>query len=111
MSELKFTAAASAHLQAYLSELENAVGVRFSVKKSGCSGFKYVSEVITEITEDDVLVLEQPACYVTKDSMPALLGMTVDYKVDKFGSSLVYINPNAKDICGCGESFRIIEDD
>lgn len=111
MSELKFTDAACVHIRSYLSEIEGAVGVRFAVKKSGCSGLKYVSEVITTISADDVLVLSEPKCFVAKNSLSVLTGMTVDYKVDTFGANLVYINPNARDICGCGESFRIVEDD
>ena len=110
MNKLKFTDAACQHLLSYLAQHEHASAVRFSVKKSGCSGFKYVSEAIDEPLADDVLVHSQPDCYVQESSLKALTGMTVDYKSDKFNSSLVYINPNAQDICGCGESFRIEDD-
>lgn len=110
MKKLKFTDAACAHLQAYLSESEQAVAVRFSVRKSGCSGYKYVSTVITEVILGDILVNAEPACYVEPESLKALAGMIVDYKVGKFSSGLVYQNPNAQDICGCGESFKVDDD-
>jgi len=109
MSYLKFTDSALKHLSGYLVDAD-ALGVRFAVKHSGCSGYKYISEVMHAVKSEDILVHEAPDCYVDKASLKMLTGMTVDHKVDKFGSGLVYINPNAQGICGCGESFGIEDD-
>jgi len=34
-----------------------------------------------------------------------LLGTTMDYREDRLRSEFVFVNPNSKGSCGCGESF------
>ena len=36
-----------------------------------------------------------------------LKGSLVDYKKDGLNQGIKFINPNAKAVCGCGESFTI----
>lgn len=107
MVEVTFTDAAKQHLEQYLGSDK---AVRFSVRKSGCSGFKYVAEPITQAEPTDIKVCDAPCCYLAQDSVSALNGMTIDHKVSAVGSELVYHNPNAQDICGCGESFKVIDE-
>lgn len=84
------------------------VGVRISVKNTGCAGMSYAMEYASEINpldervEDrDVIILIDPKAVLF------LIGTEMDYKTDKFESGFVFKNPNAVDTCGCGESFRV----
>ena len=42
-----------------------------------------------------------------KSSLIYLMGMTIEYKKEIFGSFLELKNPNATSSCGCGESFGV----
>lgn len=111
MVEVIFRTAALKHLDEFLNATPNAVAVRFSVKKSGCSGLRYVAETIDSVQTTDILVHSEPNCYVDEASALALNGMIIDHKVTKLSSELVYNNPNATNICGCGESFSMVQAD
>ena len=45
--------------------------------------------------------------YIDKDSLKFLSGSKVDFTKDGLNSGIKFINPNAKAVCGCGESFTI----
>lgn len=106
---IELTESAKKHLLKGLEKQENAIGVRFSVKKTGCSGLAYEINFVDFITQDDLTfpLSEQYRIYVDKKSYPFLQGMRVDYIKDGFGSKLVFQNPNQKGQCGCGESFTV----
>jgi iron-sulfur cluster assembly protein len=36
-----------------------------------------------------------------------ILGSEMDYQEDKFFSGFLFMNPNEKGRCGCGESFTV----
>ena len=36
-----------------------------------------------------------------------VLGMEMDYKESEISSEFTFDNPNAKGMCGCGESFNV----
>jgi iron-sulfur cluster assembly protein len=45
---------------------------------------------------------------VDQTSLPFLNGMTIDYvKTNALNEGFEFINPNVKDMCGCGESFNV----
>ncbi len=84
------------------------VGVRISVKNTGCAGMSYAMEYASEmnpldekVEDKDVTILIDPKAVLF------LIGTEMDYKTDKFESGFVFKNPNAVDTCGCGESFRV----
>jgi len=89
----------------------NALGVRLSVKESGCTGFMYVVDLVDRAPADD-LVLEPGngvTLFIDKASLSILRGTRIDYVREGLNSVLRFGNPNAKDYCGCGESFSIDE--
>jgi iron-sulfur cluster assembly accessory protein len=58
--------------------------------------------------KDGDLVLEQSSSlklYVDPMSAMYLQGVTVDYIQGLQGAGFKFINPNAKNTCGCGSSF------
>ena len=40
-------------------------------------------------------------------SSPYFQGMTIDYVRNGLNEGFEFINPNERDRCGCGESFRV----
>lgn len=43
--------------------------------------------------------------YVDPTAVFFIIGSTVDFAEDDLSSRFVFTNPNAKEVCGCGESF------
>jgi len=102
------TAAAVRHFRQKLAG-SDAVGIRLSVKESGCTGYMYVVDLASGV-EDGDLVLEPESgvkLLIDRASIPVLQGTTVDYVREGLNSVLRFQNPNAQDYCGCGESFSI----
>lgn len=106
---ITFTEAATKHAVSYLSKQEHCKGIRLSVKKTGCSGLSYVVDYVQDPQMDDVTVPldHHYSIYIDKMSFPYLKGMEVDYVKQGLNSKFVFINPNQKGQCGCGESFTV----
>ena len=112
---LNFTEAATAHIKSMLIK-QQGLGFRVSIKKTGCSGFSYVPTIISQLIEGD-LYFKSPAdlnVYVDPDPdcLKYVKGLTIDYVEEKKEGSLkqkklIFINPNEKGRCGCGESFHV----
>jgi iron-sulfur cluster assembly protein len=85
-------------------------GIRLGVKTTGCSGLAYVLEYVREYTpEQYVINYAQPDFVVlvnAKDNV-YLQNMTVDYVRQGLNEGFEFRNPNERDRCGCGESFRV----
>jgi len=85
-------------------------GIRLGVKTTGCSGLAYVLEYVREYTpEPYVTNYAQPDFVVLvnhKDDI-YLKNMTVDYVRQGLNEGFEFSNPNERDRCGCGESFRV----
>jgi iron-sulfur cluster assembly accessory protein len=45
--------------------------------------------------------------FVDNKAVMYLLGTQMDYVEDELKSEFVFINPNSKGSCGCGESFNV----
>ena len=78
------------------------------MKTSGCSGMAYTLEFVDEIQPDDQ-VFEQDGVKVFIDpkSMVYLDGTQVDFAKEGLQEGFKFENPNAKESCGCGESFHV----
>ena len=86
------------------------VGIRIGVKTTGCSGLAYVLEYVDEYTaEPGVTNFGQPEVIVLVDakSLAYLDGLTMDWVRNGLNEGFDFINPNERDRCGCGESFRV----
>ena len=82
--------------------------LRVAVKGGGCSGLMYDLTIDDATTESDTIVQNQDVrIAVDKKSRLFLLGMTLDYTTGLNGKGFVFSNPNAKNTCGCGESFTV----
>ncbi len=83
-----------------------ALGLRFGVERTGCSGWGHVTDLAREARPDDA-VFEQDGVriYVDATSLPLVDGTEIDFAKQGLGETFVFRNPNATAECGCGESF------
>lgn len=87
---------------------DDAIGVKLSTPRRGCSGLAYSVDYITEeVPFDEKIITPGGVFYVDGGSVLYLIGSTMDWVEDDFTAGFVFENPNAKGACGCGESFTV----
>ncbi len=99
---------AARHVNRYLAKRGKGLGVRLGVKTTGCSGLAYKLEYVDEQAPEDV-VFEDRGIKVLVDpkSLPYIEGTLLDYTREGLNEGFKFSNPNERDRCGCGESFRV----
>ena len=81
-------------------------GLRMKVVGGGCSGLRYELAFDDEITDRDNEVLRHGIkVIVDEKSALYLVGTILDFVDTLNESGFKIVNPNAKNTCGCGESF------
>ena len=117
MSTAKDTSTAKAPIQlteSALRELRRIIeeqkvssehGLRVGVKGGGCSGFSYVLGFDELKENDQVFEVGGLRVFMQKGHALYLLGMEIDWVDGLNNRGFSFNNPNAKDTCGCGESF------
>lgn len=93
-----------------LEKRGRGVGIRIGVRTNGCSGLAYVLEYVDSIVyEVGVTNYAQPefAVLISTRDEPYLSGLTMDWVRNGLNEGFEFINPNERDRCGCGESFRV----
>ena len=87
---------------------DDAIGVKLSTPRRGCSGLAYSVDYITEEVKFDEKI-ETPAgtFYIDGASVLYLIGSVMDWVEDDFTAGFTFENPNAEGACGCGESFMV----
>ena len=106
---ITLTPAAIAHIQKTLAR-EGGHAFRLSVKKSGCAEFRYVPQIVDEPMQGDIPCSVQAdfPVFIDKACVDIFKGTTLDVKKQTLGQTqLVFLNPNVKAACGCGESFSV----
>ncbi|MBQ9601495.1 MAG: iron-sulfur cluster assembly protein IscA [Neisseriaceae bacterium] len=105
---ITLTENAAKHIQTFLEKRGKGLGIRLGVKTSGCSGMAYTMEFVDEANTED-LVFEDLGVRVFIDpkSHVYLDGTRVDYTREGLQEGFKFENPNAKESCGCGESFHV----
>ena len=92
----------------FLQNRGKGIGLRLGVKTTGCSGLAYVIEFVDELQADDeVFESKGIKIVVDKKSLMFLDGTEVDFAKVGLQEGFQFRNPNAKDACGCGESFTV----
>ncbi|MEQ5803630.1 iron-sulfur cluster assembly accessory protein [Halomonas sp. H10-9-1] len=108
MAHLTITDAAAEQIRRVLDERGQGLGLRVSVKPSGCSGYSYVLDFADEAANDDTCFEERGVkVFVAPDALEMLDGSEVDYVNEGLNRYFRFNNPNVKDECGCGESFTV----
>ncbi|WP_290885885.1 iron-sulfur cluster assembly accessory protein [Arenimonas sp.] len=100
------TPAAAARVRSYLAETPGGIGLRFGVRKSGCTGFAYVVDIAKAAGPDDhVFETDGVAVRVDAESLPQVDGTEIDFVSQGLNQQFVFRNPRVSAECGCGESF------
>ena len=95
-----------AHLMAQAPA--DAIGVKLSTPRRGCSGLAYSDDYVTQaIPMDERIDTPGGTFFIDGASVLYLIGSTMDWQEDDFTAGFVFENPNAKGACGCGESFTV----
>ena len=102
------TEAAAKHVTRYLGRRGKGVGVRLGVKTTGCSGLAYTLEYADDVAPEDVEFEDQGIkILIVSKSLAYLEGTQLDFVREGLNEGFKFSNPNERDRCGCGESFRI----
>jgi len=93
---------------AHVTERGEAIGLRLGVKRTGCSGFVYVSDVAEHIAQEDVLLENRGIkIVVNTEHLPLIDGTEIDFVHQGLSDSFRFRNPNVSGECVCGESFSV----
>lgn len=105
---ITLTENAAKHVQSFIAKRGKGVGVRLGVRTSGCSGLAYKLEFADDIDPEEVQ-FESRGVKVLVDpkSLEFLDGTELDYTREGLNEGFKFSNPNVKDQCGCGESFKV----
>ena len=106
---LTLTPSAEARIAALMAQAPaDAIGVKLSTPRRGCSGLAYsVDYVAAADPMDEKIMTAGGDFYVDAGSILYLIGSRMDWVEDDFAAGFVFVNPNAKGTCGCGESFTV----
>lgn len=104
---IELTENAAKRIKQQLARRGHGVGLRVGVKKSGCSGYRYTMDYADEVSADDQVFNGHGAkLIVDAASLPMLDGSTLDFRQEGLNRMFRFVNPKAKDACGCGESVQ-----
>jgi iron-sulfur cluster assembly protein len=107
---ISLTDKATNKIKQTLAKRGKGLGIRIGVKTTGCSGLAYVLEYVdkydpepgvTNFAQKDFIIL------VDEKSLAYLNGLNMDYVRNGLNEGFEFTNPNERDRCGCGESFRV----
>jgi len=105
---IQVTEAAAQKIKSNLARRGTGIGIRVGIRTTGCSGLAYVLEYVDRAnTEDTVFESQDVKVIVDAKSLPILGDLDIDYVRQGLNEGFEFNNPNERDRCGCGESFRI----
>jgi iron-sulfur cluster assembly protein len=105
---ISLTEKAAKHITRNIERRGKGLGLRLGVRTTGCSGLAYQLEYVDEALAEDVMFESLGVkVFVDPKSLAYLDGTELDYAREGLNEGFKFQNPNVKDECGCGESFRI----
>lgn len=94
---LTLTPAAVVHIRELVAKQPGMVGVRLGVKQTGCAGFGYVLDSVSEPDKDDLLFEHDGAkLFVPLQAMPFIDGTEVDFVREGLNQIFKFHNPKAR---------------
>jgi iron-sulfur cluster assembly protein len=105
---ITLTDKAAKHVQRNLDKRGKGCGLRLGVRTTGCSGLAYELEYVdVSAPEDTMFESNGIKVFVDPKSLAYLDGTELDFVREGLNEGFKFQNPNVKDECGCGESFRV----
>jgi iron-sulfur cluster assembly protein len=106
---ISVTDQAATRIKRALEKRGSGQGIQVGVKTTGCSGLAYVLEYVDNPNLHCVRHYDTNGVRVFVDpkNLPYVDGMIIDYVRQGLNEGFEFRNPNERDRCGCGESFRI----
>ena len=105
---ISLTEQAAKKIKSQIQKRGQGEGVRIGVRTTGCSGLAYVLEYVDAVDEHDQLFESQGVnVYIDPKSLAYIQGLEMDWVRNGLNEGFDFRNPNERDRCGCGESFRI----
>ncbi len=105
---IRLTTSAADRIHSFLVNRGKGVGLRLGVKTSGCSGMAYILEFADQINDDDSIFEDKDIkVIIDKKSLVYLDGTELDFVKEGLNEGFKFNNPNARNECGCGESFNV----
>ncbi|MGE0222830.1 MAG: HesB/IscA family protein [Acetobacteraceae bacterium] len=105
---MTLTDAAADRLRRLYDAGEHGKLLRIGVSTKGCSGLSYdMTWTDAPAPTDEVVTDKGLTVLVDRKASLFLIGTVMDYEVKKLASGFVFVNPNEKGRCGCGESFHV----
>ncbi|MDR2031913.1 MAG: iron-sulfur cluster assembly protein IscA [Azoarcus sp.] len=105
---ITLTERAARHIANFIDKRGKGLGIRLGVKTSGCSGMAYKLEFVDGTLDDDIVFdCHDVKVVVDRKSLVYLDGTELDYVREGLNEGFKFNNPNARNPCGCGESFNV----
>jgi len=105
---ITLTDKAAKHVQRNLDKRGKGCGLRLGVRTTGCSGLAYQLEYVDEAAPEDAKFESNGiTIFIDPKSLAYLDGTELDFVREGLNEGFKFQNPNVKDECGCGESFRV----
>lgn len=105
---ITLTDAAADRVKTFMDNRGAGIGLRLAVRTTGCSGMAYVLEFADELEQSDVVFEDNDVkVIVDPKSLVYLDGTELDFGKEGLNEGFKFNNPNVKDECGCGESFKV----
>jgi iron-sulfur cluster assembly accessory protein len=106
---IQLTEAAIERVKSLMARADKpVVGLRVTIKPSGCSGHSYVVEYAeTQLPLEDIVEQDGARVFIDPMATMFLFGAKMDYVEGKLEAGFTFENPNEKGRCGCGESFQL----
>lgn len=103
------TDAAAERIRELLSRRSpTAAGVRIGLRTRGCNGMAYTLTYADEPSKfDEKVAIDGAELYIDPLALMHVVGTKMDFVDNELVSEFVFQNPNAKGVCGCGESFNV----
>lgn len=106
---VSLTEQAAEKVKTQLTKRGRGLGIRIGVKTTGCSGLAYILEYVDREDEVEPLTYNSHGVtvYVDKKHIAYLEGLEMDWVKQGLNEGFEFRNPQERDRCGCGESFRV----
>ena len=97
-------------IKTLLKKRGKGVGIQLGVRTTGCSGLAYTLEYVDTYEYDNTYINYAQKDFVVLVDLKSdvyLNGLTMDWIRNGLNEGFDFKNPNERDRCGCGESFRV----